>query len=671
MANFDMGEVKKVVWLQILILFLSSAAVTAQVNKADSVRKIVNKLPVNERLPRLEELSQLSTFEDFHIDYLNLYKDEAFRQHDSAHIATALFLIAKQYYAPNPDSMRYYIDLATPYLIEQGRYEEISRMKAWDIFVMTREGKQEEVLKKVQEYRKLMDDLHYPEGLDMIDQAIGNFYFTNNMPDDAERIYNTVLDRMVKRNAPINRRLNLLALLYNNMPDPQSSLKYLKIAEDYIQKCKDEGVTMLDAETPLYSQEFTIETIYSSNYARDNQMDKAWEHLKKAEAIMAEHQMSNRQIELEQLYMDFHIRQKEYDQAIPYINRVEEFIRENNYQTGLAPLLSTKASVFSEMGHPEEAVEVYKELLVLNDSINQTSFHQTLADMRTQYEIEKLEFEKQQMEEKAQQAQFRITFLIGGCLLMLLIICALGYLIRIIQQNRKDLRQAKEKAEDADRMKSAFLANMNHEIRTPLNAIVGFSQVLVDEEDSENRREFAEIIQNNNELLQRLISDVLDISKIESNSLSLIYAEQDMQSLMREIQNVIQMRMPEGVELIADRAESLLFETDRNRLIQVLTNLLTNAIKHTTEGHIRFGYTFTDDHIQFYIEDTGEGIDPGQLETIFDRFVQLENGTRGVGLGLAISKGLVNKMGGDIWATSIKGNGSTFFVSLPRTRPGN
>lgn len=142
---------------------------------------------------------------------------------------------------------------------------------------------------------------------------------------------------------------------------------------------------------------------------------------------------------------------------------------------------------------------------------------------------------------------------------------------------------------------------MNHEIRTPLNAIVGFSQVLVDEEDKETRQEFADIIQNNNELLQRLIGDVLDLSKIESNTMSLIYKELNISSLMKEIYNVILLRMPDGVELVLDDCEELKMETDRNRLTQILTNLLTNAVKHTRKGFIRFGYTKTQNSVEFFV----------------------------------------------------------------------
>ena len=231
------------------------------------------------------------------------------------------------------------------------------------------------------------------------------------------------------------------------------------------------------------------------------------------------------------------------------------------------------------------------------------------------------------------------------------------------------LERAKEKAEEADRLKSAFLANMNHEIRTPLNAIVGFSQVLVDEEDRETRLEFSNIIQSNNELLQRLIGDVLDLSKIESNSMPLIYKELDIGLLMKEIYSMILLRMPSGIELRLNDCEALVMEADKNRLTQILTNLLTNSIKHTEKGFIRFGYKRTAASVEFFVEDSGEGIPRDKIDSIFSRFVQLDSWSKGVGLGLAICRGLVEQMGGKIWVTSELGKGSIFYVTLPLIRP--
>ena len=227
------------------------------------------------------------------------------------------------------------------------------------------------------------------------------------------------------------------------------------------------------------------------------------------------------------------------------------------------------------------------------------------------------------------------------------------------------MKLAKEKAEEADRMKSAFLANMNHEIRTPLNAIVGFSQVLVDEDDAEVRLEYLKIIQNNNELLQRLVNDVLDLSKIESNSMTFSFFNIYLPEMMDEIFRSTQLRMPEGVVLELKECPAINFYTDRMRLTQIITNLLNNAIKHTEKGFIRFGYDILETEIKFFVEDTGEGIPEDKLESIFSRFVQLSDWSKGVGLGLAICKGLISKMGGTIAVTSKLGVGSVFYVTLP------
>ena len=241
--------------------------------------------------------------------------------------------------------------------------------------------------------------------------------------------------------------------------------------------------------------------------------------------------------------------------------------------------------------------------------------------------------------------------------------------IQRYKDTEEALIAARDRALQADKLKSAFLANMSHEIRTPLNAIVGFSQVLVDEEDRETRQEFADIIQNNNELLQRLIADVLDLSKIESNSMPLIYKELDIGLLMKEIYSMILLRMPSGIELRLNDCEALVMEADKNRLTQILTNLLTNSIKHTEKGFIRFGYKRTAASVEFFVEDSGEGIPRDKIDSIFSRFVQLDSWSKGVGLGLAICRGLVEQMGGKIWVTSELGKGSIFYVTLPLIRP--
>lgn len=185
----------------------------------------------------------------------------------------------------------------------------------------------------------------------------------------------------------------------------------------------------------------------------------------------------------------------------------------------------------------------------------------------------------------------------------------------------ESLIKAREKAEKADQLKSAFLANMTHEIRTPLNAIVGFSDLLSVEEDPELRESYVNLIKTNNELLVQLINDVLDVSKIESDMMSFTFADVYLPSVMRDVYGMMKMRMPEGVLLSMDACPEITLQTDKNRLVQILTNLLTNAIKHTSEGCIQFGCEVNSLNACFYVSDTGNGIPQDQLENIFARFV--------------------------------------------------
>lgn len=235
----------------------------------------------------------------------------------------------------------------------------------------------------------------------------------------------------------------------------------------------------------------------------------------------------------------------------------------------------------------------------------------------------------------------------------------------------EDLILAKEKAEEADMLKSTFLANMTHEIRTPLNAIVGFSDLLGVEEDSELRQNYISLIKMNNDLLLSIVNDVLDISRIESDMMTFTYMDVYLPSFMKDLYNSIQLRRPEGVEMTLDACPDIIFNIDRNRLWQICMNLLTNAVKHTKKGRIWFGYTLEAEEkmIKFYVSDTGCGIPKDELDNIFARFVQLSDFEQGVGLGLAICKGLVLKIGGNISVISEEGFGSTFIFTLPMKRP--
>ena len=239
--------------------------------------------------------------------------------------------------------------------------------------------------------------------------------------------------------------------------------------------------------------------------------------------------------------------------------------------------------------------------------------------------------------------------------------------IQRIKDTENSLIAARQKAEESDRMKLVFLANMSHEIRTPLNAIVGFSSLMGETGDMEEKRQYMAIIEENNDLLLQLISDILDLSKIEAGTFDFVEKELDVNVLCEDIVRFMKMKAKPGVEVLFDRhLPECRIVSDRNRLNQVIANFVNNAIKFTTAGSIRIGYDKVDEtHLRFYVADTGLGIEPEMQAQIFDRFIKLNTFVHGTGLGLSISKSIIEQLGGTIGVDSEPGKGSCFWFVLP------
>lgn len=246
------------------------------------------------------------------------------------------------------------------------------------------------------------------------------------------------------------------------------------------------------------------------------------------------------------------------------------------------------------------------------------------------------------------------------------IIVSIEWDIIQLELMRRELIESKEKAETSDKLKSAFLANMSHEIRTPLNAIVGFSRIISESDNAEERREYYEIVDANNERLLQLINEILDLSKIESGIVEFTYGPVRLHTLCKEIHDAHVFRCPQGVELRFDSPdEALSIHSDKNRIFQVFSNLIGNAFKFTTEGSVSYGYKQEGERVVFYVKDTGLGIEPEKLGRVFQRFAKLNNFAQGTGLGLSICKTIIERLGGEIAVSSEVGTGTTFTFWLP------
>ena len=658
-----MRNILLIIYLSLTPIFVATAA-----TDIDSMECVLAKMPSGDRLVKLDELASDKGQGLDYKYYADRLLKEAELSKDDTYKGNALFQIIRYYYSRNIDSMHFFIKKAEPIYLAQKRYEDLCRVKGWYIYALSSNGEKERVLENVQALKDLSSELDFPDGIDMANQALADFYFSTGFDAEGIALYEEVFLDMEKRDSPLAKRITVIRHLQNENIQASKRLFYLKKLKEYIVECEEKGIEELDEDTPLYYVKYLYHRSYALLGIDKKDVSLTSYHLARAEKLVKDCNMRNEYLSISNIRLLYYRISGDYERGKALANELIDYCLQRKRASVLG-LMKDKAIICYNSGHGMEAADAYRKYISLKDSVTNAAFYNDLANLRARHDVDKLELANKKMELEAAHSRTKLLVMGGGLVLLLLVCCSLGYISYSRHKYGLQLKQAKDKAEEADRLKSAFLANMNHEIRTPLNAIVGFSQVLVDEEDRETRQEFADIIQNNNELLQRLIADVLDLSKIESNSMPLIYKDQDIPTLMKEIYSMILLRMHEGVELELYDCEELVMETDRNRLTQILTNLLTNAIKHTQEGSIRFGYKRSALSVEFFVQDSGEGIPEDKIDTIFSRFVQLDNWSKGVGLGLAICQGLVEQMGGNIRVTSWVGEGSVFYVTLPLIRP--
>lgn len=363
--------------------------------------------------------------------------------------------------------------------------------------------------------------------------------------------------------------------------------------------------------------------------------------------------------------------------ALRYINEVLETER-------LPEDIQFKADILKEQGRLEEVMALYDELYRTLTKRRGTSFLRQVNQLRTLHELHEKELKETELKEaglRIARKQDLLVFIlsISVVLSILLYISFLYYrhlrslknqLQRekdLLLESQRRLMREKARAEEASLMKSAFLANMSHEIRTPLNAIVGFAHLVTETTNASEQREYFSIINKNCDLLLKLINDILDLSKIESGRLNYNVSEVELRDICQEVYVVQSLKMTSDVALLYNSVAmpSVRLWIDPHRVEQVLLNLLSNAIKFTSKGFISLFYEVEDMFVRVSVMDTGIGISEEKLESVFERFVKLDDFYQGAGLGLPICKMIVEQLGGEIGVRSELGKGSTFWFTLP------
>lgn len=513
---------------------------------------------------------------------------------------------------------------------------------------------------KASEEAKLLDD-PLCEGMAYL--AFANIYIATGHPQEAlDMVRMAFMGELPTGHFSSFDMLAFSVLLntYRSLEDGESVRSYLRCLDTY-----------LDENPETYApNDHTYIPFTSSMVSFDRYHNYIWLHLNGNETDQAEKYLlamrelvegsTNVYCKVRQLGLTvaYDIATHNSDDAFHTLDTIISRSKEIGSKSLAATFMRHKADLLCEHGKDREALPLYHRAIYLNDSIDTDSYTRQIGRFNAQLRSEKMEMENRQLREQKR--------LLYGSIFVLLTLCvAIGVVFLILNRLKQKLKEAKTSAENSERLKSMFLANMNHEIRTPLNAVTGFCDLLAEETDTEICQEYIEIIRDNNEMLYRLLSDVLDISKIESGTITFSYSEVALPDLMRSVYQMLSLRMEEGVTLALDSSPDIKMYVDGGRLMQILTNFLTNSIKHTTEGSIHFGYEQQGENVYFYVKDTGKGIPEEEQESIFTRFVQGKDRKGGVGLGLALCRGFVLKMGGRIGVESEIGKGSTFWFILP------
>ena len=657
----------------LILIALSATFIFDNVRAAstlDSLEQVLARLPDSARLIKLNDLAYQNPDDYSYKIYAEKLLKEAEQQKNNKYLGNAYFLLIKYHYSHDIDSMRLLLKEAEPVFLNGNNLEYFFRTKTWNIYTYEQQENDERVFSEAKLINKLSEQLNYPEGKEMVDQAIAHYYSSKKLFKEAFNLYEDVYKRMEARNSSPIKRINIIRQILNHRGDEidvNKRIYYLQKLKTYIDECQENNITQLDKENPLYY----IKYLYHRSYLfvaydlGDTALMRS--HLQEAEYMTQEYPIKNQATVLMRLKAHYYILSKQYTKAIDLYNEMIKDISPKHNRQYLIDLLYEQADMYHKIGKDDLAISQYKKCISLNDSLRRSEYLDELAKMQIQHQEDKKALKIKELQLKVSH---NTLWELGALLIISLLTCTFfGYIIYSRKKRNRFLRKAKERAEESDRMKSAFLSNINHEIRTPLNAIIGFSEILIDEEDEEQRRQYVNIIRENNGMLQQLIDGILSISNIESGTISFKFTNFSLSELMKEIRHIAPTKIPGTTNIEDSQGPDKKIKADRSYLGQALINLLLFSASRAPKGNIRFGYKIKDDTVSFFIQNTDLEISQEEISLLLDYRLLLQRWTKGVGMGvnleLAATKTLVKRMGGDLELVSRSRQGMVIYLIIP------
>ena len=560
------------------------------------------------------------------------------------------------------DSIISWTDELAPTLKSPKTEEAYFTLVLWEVNAYIMRGDLSLAIDRARLMYEYAKDIKSNFGIALSNQAIGQAYSASNIQDKALSSYMDALRYLPENNPQTYRLLVKISTQLQQMNRLEEAMEYV------------EKLNPLLEQNPEHPLAIPILIENATYYISSGDQDTALQYLHQADSIYKNH---THEIAHEfsinyytaacyrALAADYHDKEKA-DEALALYNQLLEVVSNNKRSLEYRWICAEKIYLYKLLGHFDEACQIYKELYSVTDTLASKSYIRQINALKATYQVDEIE-----LENKAQQNKMVVVLIFIGLGLLTFISMLAIWLRRqkkVVVMSTETLEQLRHNAENATRAKSIFLSNMSHEIRTPLNALSGFSALLTEEGlDDSTRRQCTDIIQQNSELLLKLINDVIDLSSLEFGKMQFSIAEHDAVATCRNVTDTVGKVKQTQAELLFETSlEELYIETDDSRLQQVLINLLINATKFTPDGSITLKLEKQSEKMAlFSVTDTGGGIPKEKQASIFQRFEKLDENAQGSGLGLSICQLIIEHIGGKIWIDPDYTGGSRFVFTHP------